>query len=894
VRGGGDALSIRNFDALFAPKAIALIGAGNEPRTAGRVLADNLYAGGFAGPILTVSGAGGAIRSTLSYKSVAELPVTPDLAVIAMPAAAVPALVAELGARGCRAAIIVGDGLGHGAGGDEQDAMLAAARPHLLRLVGPNSLGLLSPATGLNASLAPATPATGDIAFLTQSGAVMTSVLDRAAAHAIGFSHVVSLGGMADVDVGDMLDFLAGDRRTRAVLMYVDSITDARKFMSAARAAGRLKPVVVVKAGRSAGGARAARSHTGTLTGTDAVYEAAFRRAGLLRVGDLRELFEAAATLAGGLAVEGDRLLIVTNGGGVGVLATDALEAQGGRLAELSAEAAAAFAAAVPGAAGNPVSLGAHSGAARYEAAVAAALAAPGADAVLVLNAPTALADRAEAADGVVAARARGPRRPLLACWLGEATARAGRSRLEAARVPTYATPDAAVRAFLHLVAHRRNRALLMQVPEAAARASAAAIEAARATIEAAVAAGRSVLTDAEAMGVLAGFDIPTVATRIVPPDPAAAAAEAARIGFPAVLKILSPDIAHKSEVGGVRLALVDAAAVEAAARTMLATVAARAPGARVDGFVVQAMADRPRAHELVCGLTEDATFGPVVLVGAGGTAVEVLDDHSIGLPPLDPTLARDMIARTRVARLLAGYGDRPPADVEAVAAVLVALSEIAVALPNVVELDINPLVADADGVLALDARIVIAPVSPGRRLAIRPYPRSLERRVDIPGGERFEVRPIRPEDAPALAEMVRLSTSEDLRLRFFAPVIELSAERTARLTQIDYDREMALVAVAADAAIVGVVRLIADPENDTAEYAVMVRSDMKGRGLGSALMQAILDYARARGTARVVGTVLRENTSMLRLCADLGFTVRPDPDDPGIVIVEHSLHRGA
>jgi len=858
------------------------------------VLADNLYAGGFAGPILTVSGAGGAIRSTLSYRSVAELPVTPDLAVIAGPPDGVPALVAELGARGCRAAIIVGDGSRHGADGEaSRAAMLAAARPHLMRLVGPDSLGVLSPATGVNASLAPASPAAGDLAFLTQSGAVMTSVLDRAAAHAIGFSHVVSLGGMADVDFGDMLDFLAGDRRTRAVLMYVESVTDARKFMSAARACGRLKPVVVVKAGRSAGGARAARSHTGTLAGSDAVYEAAFRRAGLLRVGDLRELFEAAATLAGGLAVEGDRLLIVTNGGGVGVLASDALEAQGGRLAELSEDAAAAVAAAVPGAAGNPLSLGVKAGAARYEAAVAAALSAPDTDAVLVLNAPTALADGADAADGVVAARARGPRRPLLACWLGEATARAGRARLEAARVPVYETPDAAVRAFMHLVAHRRNRALLMQVPEAAARAGAAAIDAARATVEAALAAGRTVLTDAEAMAVLAHFGIPTVTTRLTPADPAAAARAAARIGFPTVLKILSPDIAHKSEVGGVRLALVDEAAVAAAAAAMLAAVAARAPHARIDGFVVQAMAECSGAHELVCGISEDATFGPVVLVGAGGTAVEVLDDHAIGLPPLDPTLARDMIARTRVARLLAGYGDRPPADVEAVAAVLVALSELAVALPNVVELDINPLVADADGVLALDARIVVAPVTAGgRRLAIRPYPRSLERQVDIDGGERFEVRPIRPEDAPALADMVRLSTPEDLRLRFFAPVLELSAERAARLTQIDYDREMALVALNEAAAIVGVVRLIADPENDTAEFAVMVRSDIKGRGLGSLLMQAILDYARARGTARVVGSVLRENTSMLRLCTELGFTIRPDPDDPGVAAVEHTLQR--
>ncbi len=892
-------MSTRNFDALFSPKAIALVGAGTEPRSVGAVLAKNLFDGGFKGPILTVDPHASAIRSTPAYRSVAELPLAPDLAVIAAAPAAVPALVGELAARGCRAAVVVTAGFGEGGraeGEALQAAMLTAARPHLMRIVGPNSLGLMSPHAGINASFAPLTPAAGDIAFLTQSGTVATAVLDRAAAHGIGFSHVVTLGGMSDVDFGDMLDWLATDRRTRAVLMYVETVSEARKFMSAARAAGRLKPVVVVKAGHSIAGARAALSHTGALAGDDAVYEAAFRRAGLLRVGEIGELFEAAATLAGGLAVDGDRLAIVTNGGGVGVLAADAVDARGGRLAVLDAGVLAALDTLLPKtwSRGNPVDIGADAGGPRYQSVVSALLAAPEADALMVVHAPTALADGGEAADGVVAAVATGPRRPVLACWLGEVSAWEGRSRLEAARVPTYETPDAAVRAFMHLVGHRRNRALLMEVPEETAHPDAAAVAGARAIVSATLAAGRAVLTEADSKAVLAAFGVPVVPTTVVGPDPAAAAAEAARIGFPAVLKILSPDVAHKSDVGGVRLALMDAAAVEAAACTMLDTVARRAPGARVDGFTVQAMVRRPGAHELICGVADDPVFGPVLLFGAGGTAVEVLADRSVGLPPLNLPLARDMIARTRVARLLAGYRDRPAADVEAVAATLVTLSELVAALPEVVELDLNPLIADADGVLALDARIVVRPVTAGtRRFAIRPYPRALERTATLSSGERFDVRPIRPEDAPRLAEMVRLSSPEDLRLRFFAPVMELSAESAARLTQIDYDREMALVAIAADAALVGVVRLIADPENDTAEFAVMVRSDMKGRGLGSFLMQAILDYARARGTARVVGSVLRENTGMLRVCADLGFIVRADPDDMGVVNVEIAMKAG-
>ncbi len=875
-------MTTRNFDALFEPKAIALVGASNKPMSVGAVLARNLFEAGFHGPVMTVNPHEAAIRSAVNYHTVAELPMAPDLAVVATPPETVPGLIAELGARGCRAAVVVTAGFGEGErveGEVLKAAMLEAAKPHLLRIIGPNCLGFISPAAGINASFAHLTPKAGDLAFVTQSGALATAVLDWATARGIGFSHVASLGAMSDIDFGDMLDHLAADRYTRAILLYVESVTDARKFMSAGRIAARSKPVVVIKAGRSIAGARAALSHTGALAGSDAVYDAAFRRAGMLRVYELRELFEAVVTLAAGVRPAGARLAILTNGGGAGVLATDALADYGGTLAELSEATIERLDAALPSAwsRGNPVDVLGDAKGDRYKAAIEALLADRGADAILVMNCPTAVADSADAARAVVGVAASAPRATILSCWLGETAAEDSRRLFAANRVPSYETPNEAIRALMHLVNYKRNQALLLETPPALPELDRADRAVGAALIANVLKDKRTLLSETEAKNLLSSFGIPVVET-FAAADPAEVATFARKIGGPVAVKILSPDITHKSDVGGVRLNLRSPEVAELAARDILATVRERAPKARITGLTVQAMVNRPNSQELIVGIGEDAAFGPILLVGHGGTAVEVINDRAIGLPPLNLVLAREMIARTRVSKMLAGYRDRPPVDIDAVTRTLVQLSELLIALPGVAELDINPLLAGPDGVIALDARVALWPAGTERRRpAIEPYPAELEHQVEIDGGLRLQVRPIRPEDEVRLVEMVARSSPQDVRLRFLGPLREFPHLLAARLSQIDYDREMALVAIDDRAGpnhgeILGVSRIIADPDNDKAEFAVMVRSDLKGRGLGFQLMRDILACAGRRGIKTVYGDVLSENVTMLQMARELGF----------------------
>jgi acetyltransferase len=894
-------MTTRNFDALFRPKAITLIGASNHPNSVGAVLARNLQSGGFDGPIMAVNPHETAIGSVLSYRSVAELPVTPDLAVLATPPATIPGLIAELGERGCRAAVVVTAGFGEGgraAGEALRLDMLKAARPHLLRIVGPNCIGFMSPHAGINASFAQLAPKAGDVAFLSQSGALVTAVLDWAAGRDLGFSHIVSLGDMSDVDFGDLLDHLAQDEATRSILLYVESIKEARKFMTAARIAARAKPVIVIKSGRSQSGARAALSHTGALAGADAVYDAAFRRAGMLRVYELREIFEAAETLSRNLVVRGDRLTILTNGGGAGVLAADALDARGGRLAALSPEVKAALDAVLPAAwsQANPIDIIGDASGKRYADALGALMTNPDQDAILVMNCPTGLVAPDEASAAVLGSVGKEPSPPLLTCWLGDATARIGREQFSQAGLATYETPDDAVRAFMHLVDYRRNQDLLLETPPAGVLIAPEARQSARALVERVLAEGRTLLSEAESKQLLAAYGIPVVETRLAK-DTADAVRIAGEIGGACALKIASPDITHKSDVGGVRLNLRGPAEVETAAASILQAVAGHAPGARIEGFTVEPMIVRPAATELIVGLIDDGVFGPVVLFGKGGTAVEILSDRALGLPPLNTVLARDMIERTRVAKLLNGYRDVPAADMAAIERVLIQLADLAVDLPELAELDINPLLADADGVLALDARVVVrvAAARTDRRLAIKPYPADLEHEIEVKGSLRLRVRAIRPEDEPALVEMSRRSTPDDVRLRFFDAMKSIPHRLAARLSQIDYDREMALVAIdqAKDERgdeIVGVVRVICDPDIVQGEFAVMVRSDMKGRGLGYALMQEMLAWARERGLARVIGEVLPENATMLKMARELGAAVAPISPDGRSVRVTFDL----
>lgn len=828
------------------------------------------------------------------HPDIGSLPNTPDLAIIATPPDTVPSIIAALGARGTRAAVVITAGFGElGADGRAlQQNILAAAKPHLLRIVGPNCIGIMVPGARLNASFAHLTPGEGGLAFVSQSGAIVTALLDWAAPRGIGFSHIVSLGDMADVDFGDMLDYLGDDPQTRAILLYVEAVTSARKFMSAARAAARRKPVLVVKVGRFAQSQKAAASHTGALAGSDKVYDAAFRRAGMLRVRDMAELFEAAETLATTQPQRGDRLAILTNGGGPAVLATDALIERGGVLASLSSATLAKLDASLPRtwSHGNPIDMVGDADAARYRATLETVLEDREIDAILVINCPTAMQPPVDAARAVIdtmaTQRLQFSGRNIFTNWIGDHAATPARKLFADAGIASYETPNAAIRGFMDRVEYRRNQELLLQTVPAHAQGSAHDRDGAAAILTGALDGGREWLEPQEISALFAAYGIPFVATRIAP-SPDDAAAVAAAIAKPVALKIRSPDITHKSDLGGVALNLATPDDVRIAALAMLARVTAAAPHARLDGFVIQEMVTRPGALELVVGMTDDILFGPVILFGQGGIAVEILDDTTIEFPPLNLNLARTQIARTRVSRLMRGYRNQPATNVDAVADVLIRLSQLVADNAAIAELDINPLLADGAGAIGLDARVRIRrPAKSGdARLAIRPYPDDLIGTVAIPDGTAVRVRPIRPEDEAAIIDLASRMTREDLRMRFFVAMKELTHQFAAKLTQIDYDREIALIAEPEHTnEIWGVARFFADPDNFRAEFAVAVRSDLKGRGLGYALMTRLIEIARSRGIAELFGDVLSENDAMLQMCRDLGFDIGAHPAEPGLV----------
>jgi acetyltransferase len=896
-------MTIRNLQFLFKPQSVALIGASNRPGSIGALLARNLFRGGFDGPVMPVNPKHRAVERVLTYPDVASLPLVPDLAVIATPPETVPGIIADLAARGTKGAVVITAGFGEGGaarGAELRQAMLDAGRHQLMRIVGPNCLGIMVPGIGLNASFAAVEPLSGRLALVAQSGAMVAAAADWATSRGIGFSHLVSLGDMADVDFGDMLDYLANDPDTRAILLYVEMVSHARKFMSAGRAAARLKPVIVVKAGRHAEGARAAASHTGALVGADAVYDTAFRRAGMLRVLRLEELFDAVQTLAVAQPPRGDRLAILTNGGGAGVLATDALIDLGGRLAELAPETISRLDHVLPATwpRANPVDIIGDAPAGRYAEALEVVMQDQGVDGVVVLNCPTAVASPTAAAQAVVEVAARHKRPPLLTIWLGDRAAQEARQLFAAHDIPTYDTPEDAVGAFLQMVAYRRNQETLMQTPPSLSEELEPDTAAALAIIARALADGRSGLSVVEGKEILAAYDVP-VATARLAAGPEEAAALAAEIDGPIALKIVSPDILHKSDIGGVALDLVGPGRVEEAAAAMLERVHEAAPEARLTGLSVQTMIRRPGAYELIVGVTTDRQFGPMVLFGHGGTAVEVINDRALALPPLNLQLARELMSRTRIHGLLQGFRDQPPADLDAIAATLVKISQLVVDIAEIEELDINPLLADGAGVIALDARIRIAAANapPTQRLAIRPYPKELEETIRLDDGRELLLRPVLPEDEPAFHRAMAKLTPEEIRLRFFTPIKALTHLQTARLTQIDYDREMALVlaepTLPGEAEVFGVARLTADPDNERAEYAIIVRHEMTGKGLGLLLMRRLIDYAKKRGIGEIFGDVLRENSRMLQMCQKLGFAQTRHPEEPGLVRVVLDL-RGA
>lgn len=890
-------MTIRNLNHALEPKSVAVIGASIKPGSLGSIVLQNILTGGFEGEVWPVNPKYEAIGGLRCHRSVKDIPGVPELAVIMTPAATVPGLISELGEKGTRAAVVITAGLTQENG--LRQKMLDAARPYLLRIIGPNGIGLMLPHLKLNAGFFHMAAAAGDIALLSQSGAIAASLIDWAAANGVGFSQIVSHGDMADVDVGDCIDILAGDARTRAILLYLESIPHPRKFMSAARAASRVKPVIAIKPGRHAAAAKAAATHTGALSGVDRVVDAALRRAGVLRITELAELFDVTETLARFAPLERARVAIVTNGGGAGVLAVDRMMDYGAELANLSEETLATLDRTMSAnwSRTNPVDIIGDAPPERYRIAVETVAADPAVDVLLVMNCPTGMASSADAAAAVASLAKKGQinGKPVLSCWLGEKTAQEGRKLLQASGITSHETPAAAAAAVSYLTNWFRVQQSLQHVPTGIAEMSIDRA-AAQAIFRKVASEGRHMLTEPEAKAVANAYGIPVPETVVA--HTAEHVEEVAehllKDSRKIVVKLLSKTITHKSDVGGVVLNIETAAAAREAAWGIERRVREQIADATLEGFAVQPMIERKRAQELILGTSHDAIFGPVMLFGAGGVAVEVMDDTAIALPPLDDYLAGDLIERTRVARLLAGFRDRPPADRNSIIRALKGLSQLIVDFPCVVAADINPLLADSDGVIALDARIEIDPATveqsgPNPKLIIRPYPGSWAETVTV--GERtYHIRPIRPADANLYPEFLSKTTSEDLRLRFFGMSKAFSDKLLVRLTQLDYDREMAFVALDQEGALNGVARLSSDPDHEVAEYAILIRSDLKGRGLGWALLHRLIEYARADGLSRIEGRVLSANSAMLKMCREFGFRLTSDPDDLMVVRVSLDL----
>ena len=891
-------MSQRFLDRLFNPGSIAVIGASSRPRHVGHVVMRNLLAGAFRGPVLPVNPKHGAIAGVLCHRDIASLPLTPDLAIICTRRDTVPGLIDELGARGTRMVIVMAGNLATSTGDDGRSLealMLEAARRHGVRLLGASSLGVMAPRHGLNATFSPARVQPGPIGFVSQSDAVGMMVLDWAASKNIGFSHVVSIGDGADIGFGEVLDFLGGDPQTRAIVLYLESIRDRPTFMAAARAAARNKPVLAIKAGRSPHNALQGISDplfldVPSLISSDDVYGAAMRRAGILRVEQIDELFGAVETLARARPMAGEHLVAISNGGGAGVMVEDSLHMGGYTMPPLAAETMERLRPILPGWRGrNPIDIPVDAAPEVYARVLKVLRERQEGHVILLMHTPTALTSSSDTAQAVIeVVRQLGGN--LLTCWVGAESVSRERKLLLDAGIASFDTPSHAAQAFLHMLSHRRNREALMQTPPSVPDEFQPDATTVRDIIRQTLAAGDNRMSAPEAKAVFAAYGIPVVATHLAE-TPAQAAAIARRIGLPVALTIDSPDIQRKWDVGGVALNLETAEAVEAAANGMLARAQAKRPLAGAIGFALQRMLARGHARQLIIGVATDPLFGPVILFGEGGRGVELYRDLAVGLPPLNQPLARDLISRTRAATLLAAHHDTPAADLDKLALTLTQISQLIVDHPEIVELDINPLFADESGVVAVDGHIRLTAERPTEhfRLAIRPYPKELEEIVELRDTTRLLFRPIRPEDEPQHYEFHSRLTPEDIRFRFFRFVDALPHSEMARLTQIDYDREMAFVAVTlpvdGTAETLGVVRAVCIPDSDDAEFSIITRSDMKGRGLGGALMRKLIVYCRTRGTRHLVGEVLAENAPMLKMMRAFGFDVQRT-DEGGVLRV--------
>jgi acetyltransferase len=886
-------MSTRRLDRAFNPKSLALVGASDRPGSTGRAVLQNLLSGNFGGVLYVVNPRYQEIAGQKSYADLHELPERPDLVIVVAPLEKVTGIVNEAADLDVPAVIVMTDDMEPG---PESlfEQLRAIARSRDIRIFGPNCHGVIAPRAKLNASLSAQPLLPGDLAVISQSAAVMEAIAAWGHQRQVGFSGMASLGHQADVNFADLLDFYALDPMTRAILLYVENIEDAQGFMSAARAASRVKPVIVVRSGRHEASRRAA-THAGNLATTDDVYHAAFRRAGLLRVASIGALFEAAEALARIKPFNGDRLAIVTNGRGVGYLAIDRLLDFGGKLAEISPATSEALRPLLlkSWSGAPPVELPGDASAADFAQALTIVLQDRANDAVLAMHSPNVLADSAAVATAAVEAvkryrRASMSAKPVFAVWYGADDAIS--HIFEEARIPRY--EGGAVAGFMHMVKWQKAREALMVAPPSLPVDFAPNTAKARAIIQQAIARGHNWLAPVEISTLLEAYDIPIAPARLArSPEEAAEVARLVlgRYGG-CVVKIMSRDIVHKSDLGGVVLDLRSVEQVVDATRKMLDRVAIEAPDAQVDGVTIHPMVRRPNARELMMGVTDDPTFGPVIVFGCGGKAVEVINDKALALPPLDLSLARGLIEQTRVVRALRDYRDIPAADIDAIALLLVKISQLSADIPEIRELELNPVLADSDGVVVVDARVHVAPftgrtVSGGNpRFAIAPYPKTQERRTTLKNGTEVQLRPVRPEDEEMYKVFFTHVLPEDIRLRFFAPVKEFTHAFIARLIQIDYARSFVCVAVEEQTGLMlGVVRLMLDADREQGEYAVLLRSDLKGQGLGWKLMKYMIEYARQEGIKEVEGQVMNENGPMLQMCQALGFRIVDDPQEHGV-----------
>ncbi|MBK6957549.1 MAG: bifunctional acetate--CoA ligase family protein/GNAT family N-acetyltransferase [Nitrosomonas sp.] len=884
---------------LFSPESVAIFGASDRIDSVGQIVLSNMLKSGYKGALFPINPKHEEIQGHKAYASLFQVNEIVELAVIATPAQTVPDIIEDCGKHGIKAAVIITAGFSEtGATGQALEcAVLENARRYGIRLLGPNCLGIMRPDRGLNATFNKGGANVGNLAFVSQSGALCTAILDWAQTNDVGFSSVVSLGSTADVDFGEILDYLMTDQLTQNILLYIEGIRNARSFMSSLRAAARIKPVILVKVGRHAAGSKAAMSHTASLVGSDDAFDAAVRRAGVVRVQTITQLFSAAKALSCGFHPSGNRLAIVTNGGGPGVMATDHAIDLGLEMAVLSDATMEQLNQVLPPAwsHGNPVDVIGDAQADRYQKAVRACLEDSNVDGVLAILTPQAMTKPLEAANTLIEL-SKQYSKPLLTCWMGESQVAESRVAFNLAKKPNFRTPEPAVEVFSYLSAYYRNQKLLMQMPGPLSHHLEPDVEAARMIIDGALQDRRKILSEMESKALLSAFHVP-VAQTMIAHSPNEAMLIAQQLGFPVVMKVNSRDITHKTDAGGVLLNLVNAQAVTAAYHTIIANVKLNRPDAQMDGVSIEPMVVKPNGRELMVGVTYDAVFGPVITFGAGGTMVEVIGDRAVVLPPLNTFLVRDLIQSTHAAKMLGTFRHMPPVAMAALESVLLRVSEMVCELPALTEMDINPLIVDEHGALAADARIVIALRQPSAdryaHMAIYPYPTHLISTWQLADGRNITIRPIRPEDAEIEQAFVRGLSEEARYFRFMFSVQELSQTMLLRFTQIDYSREMALIAVTfeQDKEIeLGVARFAINPEGESCEFALVIADAMQGKGLGQKLMTALMDAARAKGLKVMAGEVLKTNTNMLKLMNRLGFSIEDRLDDDNIKRVRKIL----